>query len=688
MSQKWLQVIFAKETEPVEILIYDQIGKDWFTNDGIAAKEFADELKAIPAGRDIVVGINSPGGNVWDGLAIHNMLAARKGKVTTRNDGIAASIASIILMAGNERQSNKGALVMIHRAWGLAMGNAEDMTKMAGELEKHDGVLAGIYADVTGKSKDEVLKAMADETWFTAQEAKDFGLIGSILDKPNIQNAIDRSKLARWAETFKNFKNAPPAVSIEPTPPTPPEPNQDPTIMNRQQMLALLKKWGVEHKADITDADLFALVEAGKPTPAPAPAPAPAASANDDRIAKLEKRLAKEREDNITRRLDQAVVDNRITREEADAMKDVCINKDDDGKILSAIEKRQPQLPGAAPIATPNIRFGAEGARDHVMAMKLRRDRHEFMKNNWHDLLAAGYRNPNHKPIIPGIQAANTTDAALVTDFLVAGAETFLQNQLAAISCFAKQVEPDRVKPKATVQNRLVTAGGTAQSNATNFEDSTNFVATEDNRPITMAQLTAGSHVTNVERQNGVMLDQWNTVKLGELSDKIAAARNAIILEGTYTATPVVSSAAGFGADELATLWGQLKKSRIHNIALDGEYYARFLPTDRFDFEVTGFRNRGWDNFVMDTYWTGATANTVGFACNPQAMVCASGLPLREPVADLVSRETVVPLPALGISVALYEWYSNATRTCWATWDIVIGFGSMDATAGVLIKSA
>lgn len=197
--KKWFTIQNKADTEPVEILIYDQIGKDWFSGDGIAAKDFAEALKEIPKDRQIMVGINSPGGNVWDGLAIYHQLKARGDKVTTRVDGIAASIASVIALAGAVVQMPKNALLMIHRAWGVAVGNAADMLKLADDLTKHDGVIASIYSDKNGKDWKENLEAMEQETWFNGEEAHDFGLVDEVTDTVAMAANFDLSR----------FKHAP-----------------------------------------------------------------------------------------------------------------------------------------------------------------------------------------------------------------------------------------------------------------------------------------------------------------------------------------------------------------------------------------------------------------------------------------------------------------------------------------------
>lgn len=216
-------------TEPAEILIYDQIGRDFWSGDGMAAGDFAAILKEIDPKAELIIGINSPGGNVWDGLAIYNMIQARPGKTITRNDGMAASVASIILQAGTERKTNAAALVMIHRAWGMMVGNAGDAEQFKLELEKHDQILAQIYAGKCGKPMAEIQAAMDAETFYTGTEALAFGLVDMVIGgtaaknlsaapaalMPGLHNAAAGNQNHK-TKTMENTSPAPAAVNTAP----------------------------------------------------------------------------------------------------------------------------------------------------------------------------------------------------------------------------------------------------------------------------------------------------------------------------------------------------------------------------------------------------------------------------------------------------------------------------------------
>ena len=137
-----------------EVAIYDEIGAY-----GVSAKGFLAELGALPEGTPVDLRLNSPGGSVFDAVAIHNALKRHEGTVTVWIDGIAASAASYIAMAGDEIVMPENAFLMIHDPAGLVMGTAEDMRAMAEALDKVKGSLVSGYAAKSGRTPDEVLRA-------------------------------------------------------------------------------------------------------------------------------------------------------------------------------------------------------------------------------------------------------------------------------------------------------------------------------------------------------------------------------------------------------------------------------------------------------------------------------------------------------------------------------------------------
>ncbi len=153
-----------------EIYLYDEIGF-W----GVSATQFAKDLKALGAVETIHLHISSDGGEVFDGRAIYNQLASHKARVIVYVDGIAASIASLIAMAGNEIRMGDGSFMMIHNAWTIAVGNASEMRRKADTLDLIDGSIRKTYASRTKQPVDKIKTWMDDETWMDAETAVERG---------------------------------------------------------------------------------------------------------------------------------------------------------------------------------------------------------------------------------------------------------------------------------------------------------------------------------------------------------------------------------------------------------------------------------------------------------------------------------------------------------------------------------
>ena len=174
-----------------KVNIFDAIGGWW----GVSAAEFVEQLDSLDVD-ELEVHVNSPGGAVWDGIAIMNALKAHRAKVVVIVDGLAASAASIVAMAGDEVVMAEGSQMMIHQASGGVWGNADYIRDMAAILDKIDNNLAGIYARRTGATRASWLDLMRAETWYNADEAVEAGLADradSSLEGVDAEAAFDLS---------------------------------------------------------------------------------------------------------------------------------------------------------------------------------------------------------------------------------------------------------------------------------------------------------------------------------------------------------------------------------------------------------------------------------------------------------------------------------------------------------------
>lgn len=176
-AKSWYE-IRALSSATAEVWIYEDISEDWF-GEGLTAKRFVEELNALSV-TAIDLHINSAGGSVFDGQAIYNALVRHPAAVTTYIDGLAASIASIVALAGETVVMAANALFMIHNSWGCTCGNAGEMRSFADLLEKVDGSCVAIYEQHSAMTAEEIKAAMDSETWMTAEEAQTAGFVDEI----------------------------------------------------------------------------------------------------------------------------------------------------------------------------------------------------------------------------------------------------------------------------------------------------------------------------------------------------------------------------------------------------------------------------------------------------------------------------------------------------------------------------
>lgn len=198
MNKNWYN-INNKAGDTADIYIFDEIGTY-----GVTAQSFITDIKDLDK-TPINLHINSLGGDVFDGMAIYNILKKRTAKTTVYIEGIAASIATIIAMGGDEVIMSENSLFMIHNAWSGAMGEADDMRKTADLLDKIGSELKGIYMKRVNIPVESLSAMMDNETWLSADEAFEYGFITSISDAIKIAASYDVSKFKNiTSEQIKN----------------------------------------------------------------------------------------------------------------------------------------------------------------------------------------------------------------------------------------------------------------------------------------------------------------------------------------------------------------------------------------------------------------------------------------------------------------------------------------------------
>jgi ATP-dependent protease ClpP protease subunit len=244
----------AESPAVTEILIYDEIGYDPWFDTGVAAKTIVETLNDTTG--DVHVRLNSPGGDVFEGIAMMNALRRYDGKVTAFVDGLAASAASIVAMGADELVMARQSELMIHDAWGIGIGNADEMQQLADDLSRASDNLASAYADKAGGSVASWRKAMKAETWYSDKEAVAAGLADRVEQSKTVSDkAKARFNLSLFA--YAGRAEAPePYLPAEPENPS----TREESAMSDTLIEGLRARLGLN--ADADEAAVLAAVDA------------------------------------------------------------------------------------------------------------------------------------------------------------------------------------------------------------------------------------------------------------------------------------------------------------------------------------------------------------------------------------------------------------------------------------------
>lgn len=689
----------ASVHEPAVLQIFDQIGEDWFGGSGVSAKAFSQAMQEVGPG-PLVVEINSPGGNVWDGLAIYNMLRGRQAPVTTRVVGIAASIASVIALAGDTVEIADAALIMIHDPSGMVAGSSEDMRKMADALDQHAEVLAGIYRKKTGRSIESIRAAMKSETWFTADEAIQFGLANRHTDE-------QMSIAACWH---------PRAVTK-----TAPETVRSNLRRGLEQYAEGLAGDGLE-KQTVLDAEALVageaptedkirtanawwgrnerFLESEANTPADVAANLWGGAAGRDWFQALYAQL--ETADNTLSTGSTNAADDGATT--APTSQQTPHNMTDSNTVVAAASSAPTALdidaivakavaaaisakaitaaPAPEPVAPVRIENLGNALLEKHKGFQAGNDRRKFLVANHSELLR---QSAIHAP-----QNANTFASGLVVDYLADAVITVAATRLALVSAFSRNVGLDNLRPRASVQVKKYTTGTAAQTNPTSWE--TNNDSTLAATAVTVNQISKNFTVSQQELNQGFMLSDLAAGSADLFAYGISDVLTALMVSGNYGAATVIGTAANFDTSDLPAILALAKNYRSKNLILDGGHIARLqfsaatstFPDSRLELLANG--RFGFDVVAENNRWTSAEANTAGFVCGPDAIAIASGLPVGMIAGEFLEQRAVTT--ANGLSCLLSVWYSRASRAHMASYDIMFGAAAADTTQAEVLVTA
>ncbi len=232
----------AKEDQTADIYIYDEIG-GW----GISARRFTEDLISLGNLSHINLHIHSPGGEVFDGIAIYNQLKNHSATITVYIDGLAASMASVIAMVGDTVIMPKNAMMMIHKPWGVSWGDANDMREYADLLDKLENVLIPAYVAKTGKTTEEITAMLEQETWLDGDECVEHGFADKVIEPVKAMASLTSKRIEEFSSmpsAIKNQikpKNTTSPTQPHPTPAPAPEPQPSATYADEQTRLNGIK---------------------------------------------------------------------------------------------------------------------------------------------------------------------------------------------------------------------------------------------------------------------------------------------------------------------------------------------------------------------------------------------------------------------------------------------------------------
>lgn len=622
------EVVNNPNDAEAEIRVIGPIGESFWDETRMSDQKFRAALDTIPKGRKFRVLWNSEGGSVRDGLGMYNALRDRGDDARSIITGYALSAASFAPLGASKVVTPKAAVWMLHKPWTGQEGNADDMRKAAEMLDANEKAMVAIYVEKTGKTEAEIIDALRAETWLDGSQAVEWGLADEATDEPVALASLESSR----------FRRMPAALGVKPTPPTKKE-NRMKTEPN-----------AVAAGDDIQAAEFNRIKE---------------------KLANAEAALAKERKDRIERVLDQCVSEDKITVAQRAEWLPKCIA---DESLLALVQAIKPQ-PSATPVK-PKVE-GVGSVDDEYRKMTPGSARSAFRRSRWNDILSARRSG--------AVQAANTISADLLPDTVADALIVALTTKCAPFNAFSVNFGTEPMRPLSTVQVRKATSGSTLQTDATNWESGNSVI---DAIPVAVHQKSKSFHITNAELNSGHQLTNLVEVNANEFAVSLTELATAVMLVADYGAGTVIGTAANFDSSDLPAILALAKNYRRKHLLLDGGHLARLqaLNTEALDWRTSGAF--GFDGIFMQNTWSGATANTAGFVCDPSAIAVAAGLPVTAPAAGGDIQQSVVTIGDTGLSVQVNTWFSRATRTTWQSFDIMIGVAKGDTAKAEILLTA
>lgn len=660
--------------EPTEILIYDSIGADPWDSSGVNAKDFAATLNSIPKDQPINLRINCPGGNVWDGLAIRAQLQERRSQVTCIVDGLAASVGSWLALSGKETRMAKSAMMMIHEPSSICAGDSDQMRKMANELDAHADVIAQMYADKSGKSKAHFRNLMAEETWFSADEAKKAGLCDSVVDLPPVTNSFNLSGFRRVPETLKH--NAPRNSAAEAA-------NTKPDIM-KEKLLALLKQRGLTAPENATEEQMLDLL--AKPA-------APENVVSKDEFEKMRSELKAEQEARAAERskrfdnvLNQCVTEGRIgANDKAAWLKRV----EKDETLLEVVQNMKP-----ATIEEPlgTVELKSESIKDienHIL---------KSLSGPQNSIARTVFVRKMAERLAPVLNtntiSSDLKRVAILDDMLRAFVK--ILTNLKAFSTVHLNVPLQGTDEVVVPFYDLETAASTSFNGTYSLGNTTTDArkVTINNRKYQGMAWTS----SDFRRQPYLNIQQLGVLKAQKLAYDVWTDILSVITAANYTISPVVRAAANvdlaWSAEVRAACnanqWPEVGRTLIVNndydqyLQQDTSFRMAFALAENIVKEGKIPRLAGFDYMHNPNFPTNSE-NLAGIAAFVSSILVATApIEPTQEVRSVMTSYDVVTDPQTGIGFEVRSWGAPTTDT--SNWVIECNYGYAKGNANAIVR--
>ena len=675
MKTPWFNITNADKTGgPAKVSIYGEIGTGWDGQSGVDAKAFREEFQKIPVNQPVNLHIHSPGGSVFDGLAIYNLIAARRANVTAYVDGVALSAASFIAMAAGKVVMPKTSRMMIHDAQGFSIGDSANMREMATLLDRESDRIADIYASKTGKTRQAMRALMQATTWMDGDEAKAMGFCDECVDAAAVTNTFNLSQFRRVPAELKPTAPTHPAISGAGSTTTPhmDTTNQVAPQATDPQNLAPAIPPATATAQNVIDTSKFVSLE---------------------QFQRVENQLKVEREQRVTNRLDAIVAQNPdLARSEW--LPRVLA----DEKILDSLASLKPSTP--EPVAYGTIQnFGNPLIESYnklapVMAhVRSAADQNHFAVVPSMNAEKANARIKMRKELGGELirafdrhmpRAGNTISSTIKPDALVDQLVVVANNRLAPLSAFSRLFTVDAMRPGASLAVPKATVGSTGQSNPSSWESGD---STLDVISVSLTHKTQSFQISQSDANYGFGLDHLALVNANAFANLLSDVYTAVMTVANYGATTNIGAAAAFDSDGLKPVLALAKNYTNKNLIMDGGHLAYLLPTDKFQFALGESGAYGFDLIAAQNRWTSAATNTVGFVCAPDALAIGAGAPANVSNSQFETYGTF-QIAEIGLTVLYTVWFNTATRIRWASYEVMFGAAAGDTTQAEVLASA